>query len=117
MTEKETSAASGLLDGRMKRRPYAIFSLLAFGIPPLIACAILEATHFATSEIEWGLPLGMVVFSITAMTQLVATGILVVRRANDSGKDRGLVALLLIPVVNIILLIYLMFPTSVENDS
>lgn len=117
MSQEENSSTAGVLDGRMKRQPYAILSPLAFCLPLLIAWAILHATHFATSEIEWGLPLGMVVFSIAAITQLVAAGILVVRRVNDCGKDRSLVALLLIPVANIVLLIYLMFPASVEDAS
>jgi uncharacterized membrane protein YhaH (DUF805 family) len=114
MTEEHRSTQA-LLDGRMKRRPYAILSPIAFCLPSFIAWAILYATNWGTSEIEWGLPLGIAVFSITAITQLVATGILMVRRANDCGKDRSLVALLLIPVANIGVLIYLMFPASVEN--
>ena len=106
--------ASEFLNGRTKRLPFAILSPLAFGLPLVLAAAVLHVNGFAESEIQWGLPLGMAVFSATILVQLIATGILVVRRANDCGKDRGLVAFLLLPVANVALLIYLMFPASVD---
>ena len=108
-------AARKLLDGRMSRLSFAILSPLAFGLPLVLATAALHVNGFAESQLQWGLPLGMTVFSATILVQIVTTGIMVVRRANDCGKDRGLVAILLLPVANIALLIYLMFPASVEN--
>ena len=111
----EQGRSPGILGGRTKRRPYAILAPIAFCLPVLIAQAILHATGFSKSEIGWGLPFGMVVFSITVMVQLVATGILMVRRANDCGKDRGFVALLMIPLINVGAIIYLMFPVSKED--
>ena len=105
-----------LLDGRMKRGPYVVFSLTAFFLPFLIAWGVLYVTDFANSKIEWGLPLGMVVFALTTITHLVGTGIIMVRRANDCGKDRSLAALLLIPVANLAILIYLMFPPSHQTS-
>ena len=104
-----------LLDDRTGRRPFALLAPLAFGLPLVLAAAVLHVNGFAESEIQWGLPLGMAVFTVTILVQLVATGILVVRRANDCGRSRGLVALLLIPVVNVALLVYLMFPASMYD--
>lgn len=105
------------LDRRMRRLRFVTLLPLAFGLPLVMAAAILHINGFATSEIQWGLPLGMAVFSVTILAQLVATGILVVLRANDCGKDRGLVAFLLLPGVNIALLIYLMFPASTDSNN
>ena len=107
-------ATNKLLDGRTGRLPFVLLAPLAFGLPLVLAAAVLHVNGFAESEIQWGLPLGMAVFTVTILVQLVATGILVVRRANDCGKDRGLVALLLLPVVNVALLVYLMFPASMN---
>lgn len=105
------------LDGRTGRLPFVLLSPLTFGLPLVLAAAILHVNGFAESEIQWGLPLGMAVFSATILVQLVATGILVVRRANDCGKDRSLVGFLLLPVANVALLIFLMFPKSMTTSS
>ncbi len=100
----------------MKRGPYAVLSLIGFFLPWVIGWGILEAAGFGGPiGIEKGLPLGMVVMAITLITHFAATGIVMVRRANDCGKDRGLAALLLLPVANLAVVIYLMFPPSMEK--
>lgn len=117
MNDTPQATTRSLLDGRMRRRPYAWIAPLVFSIPLLFAWAILYTTNWRDSKFEWGFPLGIVVFVVTILSQLVGTGIVVVRRANDCGKDRSLAALLLIPVVNIIVIVYLMFPQSVGAEA
>jgi len=98
-----------IYEGRMNRSRFILVAPVTFVFPFMVAFLILKACDFEHSTFETGLPLGMLVFAVTVVVYLVLVSIPVVRRLNDAGMDRGFVGLLLIPALNVLLLIYLMF--------
>ena len=104
---------TNIYEGNMTRPHFLWIAPLAYSLPLFAAFVILKLSDFEHSSFETGFPLGMLVIAITIVLHLVFTSVPVVRRLNDAGKDRSLVGLLLIPVLDIFLLFYLLFlPTA-----
>ena len=103
-----------IYEAKMNRCQFMWIAPLAFCVPFTIAFLILKATDFEHSSFEKGMPFGMLVFSVTIVVHLLCTSVPVVRRLNDAGKDRSFVGLLLIPILDVLLLLYLMLLPSTE---